>query len=195
MKQKIIGWLSSLLKKWPVLVLDGLVISLTWYLAYWLRFDLEAMIPTVFLVEAHTLLPLVIFCHLGTSVVLGGPSEKRRLTSFYDWTKVIQSVVFGTAILAALIFLYDRMWAVPRSVFLLHTLLLIGCLMASQVLCRLRNASFKWVILITVAIYFLAESFLHSHLYPLNPKLGLSPYGFMGIPKDRPPWWHWNYPR
>ena len=34
-----------------------------------------------------------------------------------------------------------------------------------------------------VAMYFLSEAFLHSYLYPLNPKLGLSGYR---APNDDP---------
>ena len=111
------------------------MISLSWYLAYWLRFNLGA-VPNVFLVEAATLLPLVIICHLGTSVVLGVPRGAWRFTSLYDLTKVTQAVVFGAAIVAALVFTYDRMWAVPRSVFLLQTLLLIGFLAGPRILYR-----------------------------------------------------------
>ena len=121
--------------RWPVLVHDGAMISLSWYLAYWLRFDF-GVIPNVFLSEAARLLPLILVCHLGTSIVLGVPRGAWRFTSLYDLTKVIQAVVFGTAIAAALIFTYDRMWAVPRSVFLLQTLLLIGFLAGPRVLYR-----------------------------------------------------------
>ena len=100
-----------------------------------MRFNLS-VVPNVFLVEAATLLPLVIICHLGTSVVLGVPRGAWRFTSLYDLTKVTQAVVFGTAIVAALVFTYDRMWAVPRSVFLLQTLLLIGFLAGPRILYR-----------------------------------------------------------
>jgi FlaA1/EpsC-like NDP-sugar epimerase len=112
------------------------MIGLSWYLAYWLRFNLGA-IPNVFLVEAATLLPLVIICHLGTSVILGVPRGAWRFTSIYDLTRVTQAVVFGTAIVAALVFTYDRMWAVPRSVFLLQTLLLLGLLAGPRILYRI----------------------------------------------------------
>ena len=124
------------ISRWPVLLHDGLMISLSWYLAYWLRFNLST-IPNVFLVEAARLLPLVIICHLGTSVVLGVPRGAWRFISLYDLTRVIQAVVFGTAIVAAFIFMYNRMWIVPRSVFLLQPLLLIGLLAGPRVLYRI----------------------------------------------------------
>ena len=122
--------------RWPVLVHDGIMISLSWYLAYWLRFNL-GMIPNVFFVAATTLLPLVITCHLGTSVVLGVPRGAWRFTSLYDLTKVIQAVVFGTAIVATIIFMYNRMSLVPRSVFLLQPLLLIGFLAGPRIFYRI----------------------------------------------------------
>ena len=115
------------------------MISLSWYLAYWLRFNLST-VPPEFLATAAKLLPLVIICHLGTSVVLGVPRGAWRFTSLYDLTKVIQAVFFGTAIVAAFIFTYDRpqiILAVPRSVFLLQPLLLIGLLAGPRVLYRI----------------------------------------------------------
>ena len=122
--------------RWPVLLHDGLMIALSWYLAYWLRFNL-GVVPSVFLDEASVLLPIIIFVHLTTSIVLGVPRGAWRFISLYDLTKVLQSVVFGVAITAALIFFYDRMSAVPRSVFLIQTLLLIGFLLGPRILLRL----------------------------------------------------------
>lgn len=124
------------MSRWPVLVHDGLMVSLSWLLAYWLRFNLGS-VPEVFLDEAVTLLPIVIAIHLGTSVALGVPRGAWRFTSLYDLTRVIQAVTFGTAVVAATIFAYDRMWAVPRSVFLLQLLLLIGFLSGPRVFYRL----------------------------------------------------------
>ena len=57
------------------------------------------------------------------------------------------------------------------------------------------DRAFTWCLISTLALYFLGTGYIHSDLHPVNPKLGLSPYGLMGIPNDRPPWWHWNYPR
>ena len=135
-------WLSLrqqvryLFRRWPILFHDGLMIAISWYLAYWLRFNLGT-VPDVFLVEAATLLPIIIMVHLGTLIVLGVPRGAWRFTSLYDLTKVVQSVVFGAAITAALIFAYDRMWAVPRSVFLIQILLLIGFMVGPRILLRL----------------------------------------------------------
>ena len=122
--------------RWPVLLHDGLMILVSWYLAYFLRFNL-GLIPDRFLTQASILLPLVVVCHLVTSIILGVPRGGWRFTSLYDLTKIIQAVVFGTAIVVAIVFAYDRMWAVPRSVFLLQILLLIGFLAGPRVLYRI----------------------------------------------------------
>ena len=125
-------------RRWPVLIHDGFMTVISWYLSYWLRFNL-GIVPDVFLKEAATLLPIIVVVHLGTSIVLGVPRGAWRFTSLYDLTKVVQAVVFGIAITSALIFAYDRMWAVPRAVFLIHTLLLIVLLVGPRVLLRIWN--------------------------------------------------------
>ncbi|MBL09962.1 MAG: polysaccharide biosynthesis protein [Acidiferrobacteraceae bacterium] len=125
-------------RRWPVFIHDGFMVAISWYLSYWLRFNL-GIVPDVFLKEAATLLPIIIIVHLLTSIVLGVPRGAWRFTSLYDLTKVVQAVVFGIAITAALIFAYDRMWAVPRAVFLIHTILLIGLLVGPRIVLRIWN--------------------------------------------------------
>ena len=52
-----------------------------------------------------------------------------------------------------------------------------------------------WCIVCTVALYFLSAGLLHdSDFYPWNPKVG-PVTGYKHAPKDRPPFWHWEYPR
>ncbi|MBO67829.1 MAG: hypothetical protein CL398_05905, partial [Acidiferrobacteraceae bacterium] len=86
-----------LISRWRVLLHDALMITLSWYLAYWLRYDLKE-IPTEFFVWANTHLPLVVACYLATSAVLGVPRGAWRFTSIYDLSRLIQAIIFGTAI-------------------------------------------------------------------------------------------------
>jgi len=125
-----------LLGRWPVLVHDGLMITLSWYLAYWLRYDLK-VIPEEFFIWANTRLPLVIICYLATSAVLGVPRGAWRFTSIYDLSRLIQAVVFGTAIVAAFVLSWDRMAPVPRSIFFLQPILLLGFLSAPRIIYRM----------------------------------------------------------
>ena len=110
--------------------------ALSWFLAYWLRFNL-ASVPEEYLTNAIALLPFVIVVHLGTSIVLSVPRGAWRFTSVYDLTKIILAVIFGTTAVAAMIFLYDRMWTGPRLVFLFQAFLLLGFLGGPRVLYRL----------------------------------------------------------
>ena len=54
------------------------------------------------------------------------------------------------------------------------------------------DRTFTWCLISALALYFLGEAYLHSSLHPVNPKTGLSKEI---SPPDRPPWWHWEYPR
>jgi hypothetical protein len=54
------------------------------------------------------------------------------------------------------------------------------------------DRTLAWCLISTLALYFLSEAYLYSSLHPVNPKTGLSKEI---SPPDRPPWWHWEYPR
>ena len=56
-------FLPSCLNNWRLFLLDSLMIVVSWFLAYWIRFGLD-VIPEPFLGQAVNLIPLVIFIHL-----------------------------------------------------------------------------------------------------------------------------------
>ena len=49
-----------------------------------------------------------------------------------------------------------------------------------------------WCILCAVALYFFSTAVVEQ--FPWNPKVGPMS-GYKHAPKDRPPFWHWEYPR
>jgi FlaA1/EpsC-like NDP-sugar epimerase len=63
-----------------------------------------------------------------------------RFTSTPDISAIVKSVLFATAVVAIAIFLATRLEAVPRSVFPLHGVLLIGLLIANRLLYRTYHA-------------------------------------------------------
>ena len=122
--------------RWPVLAHDAAAASVAWLGAYWFRFNLD-QIPDVFLDQAFAVLPLVVFWHLVFFVVFGVHRGAWRFTSTHDLSVILKSVVVGTAVVAFSIFLATRLVAVPRSVFPLHGVFLVGFLIGSRILYRL----------------------------------------------------------
>ena len=132
----ILSELRYLASRWPVLLHDSVMASIAWFLAYWLRFNLDR-IPEPFYGYAIQFLPLVIVVHLVTSGLFGVPRGAWRFTSLHDLVAITKAVFFGAAVIGIMIFLVTRLEAVPRSVFPLHAVLLVGFLLGNRILYRL----------------------------------------------------------
>jgi FlaA1/EpsC-like NDP-sugar epimerase len=109
---------------------DVLAIPVAWLLAYWLRFNLEA-IPPPFSTAALTLLPALIAAQAGAYWLFGLYRGVWRFASIPDLVRIAKAVAVGTAIGATVIFVLTRMQNVPRSVVPLYALLLF-CLLAGD---------------------------------------------------------------
>ena len=134
--EKILAGLRYLLGRWPVLAHDGLAVSTAWLGAYWFRFNLD-QIPDIFLDQAIAMLPIVMVWHLAFFVIFGVHRGAWRFTSTHDLSVILKSVLVGTAVVAATIFIVTDLVAVPRSVFPLHGLFLVGLLIGSRIVYRL----------------------------------------------------------
>ncbi|MBT5345268.1 MAG: polysaccharide biosynthesis protein, partial [Acidiferrobacteraceae bacterium] len=129
------GW-RYLLGRWPVLVHDGLAVPAAWLGAYWFRFNLD-QIPDIFFDQAIAMLPIVLVWHLAFFVIFGVHRGAWRFTSTHDLSVILKSVLVGTGVVAATIFFITGLVAVPRSVFPLHGLFLIGLLIGTRIVYRL----------------------------------------------------------
>ena len=125
-----------MLGRWPVLVHDGLAVPVAWLGAYWFRFNLDR-IPDIFLEQAVAMLPIVLVWHLAFFVIFGVHRGAWRFTSTHDLSVILKSVLVGTGVVAATIFFITGLVAVPRSVFPLHGLFLIGLLIGTRIVYRL----------------------------------------------------------
>ncbi len=125
-----------MLGRWPVLVHDGLAVPAAWLGAYWFRFNLHR-IPDNFLDQAIAMLPVVLVWHLAFFVIFGVHRGAWRFTSTHDLSVILKSVLVGTGVVATTIFFITGLVAVPRSVFPLHGLFLIGLLIGTRIVYRL----------------------------------------------------------
>ena len=121
--------------RWQVILYDGLMVVIAWFLAYWFRFNLET-IPQPYFDQAFAMLPLVALIHVGMFIGFGVHRGAWRITSAPDVSAIVKSVFFGTALIAVVIFVVARLIYVPRSVFPLEAVLLIGLLITSRLLYR-----------------------------------------------------------
>ena len=122
--------------RWKVILFDAAIVIIAWFLAYWLRFNLGS-IPAANLEYAFIMLPFVVLIHVAMSLGFGVPRGAWRFTSTHDVLPIIMSVSVGIAVSVFVIFLVNRLEFIPRTVFLLHGMLLVGLLSSSRLLYRI----------------------------------------------------------
>jgi len=129
-------FMRYLRSRWAALVHDLMMVPVAWMLAYWLRYNLD-MIPPEFLSKALLLIPLVVFIQGLVFVMFGLYRGVWRFASVPDLFRIVKAVVFGTLMIALAIFFVTRLAQVPRSVFVVYPILLIGLLGSPRFLYRL----------------------------------------------------------
>ncbi len=106
---------------------DLLVVPIAWFGGLWLRFNLE-VIPEPFWKRALLLLPVVMLIHAASFLYFGLYRGVWRFASMPDFIRILKAVV--TAVLGCVLLVYSTLtaaeWAqVPRSIFVLHGLLML----------------------------------------------------------------------
>ncbi|HIO57363.1 MAG TPA: hypothetical protein EYN30_01630 [Candidatus Poseidoniales archaeon] len=135
MLKKLQEQIRFAISRWQVILYDGLMVVIAWFLAYWFRFNLD-VIPQHFLDQAIAMLPLVVLIHVGMFIGFGVHRGAWLFIPTRDIYAIIKSVFFGTAVSAVVIFVVARLEYVPRSVFPLQAVLLIVLLVANRLLFR-----------------------------------------------------------
>lgn len=101
---------------------DMLALALCWFLAYWLRFNLA--LPDEFMRGAWRTLPLLFVLHAPIYWLNGLYRGIWRYASVMDLRRIIVAVSLAAIAVAAAVFML-HISTVPRSVLVLHPLLLI----------------------------------------------------------------------
>ncbi len=114
---------------------DVFIVPFAWLGAFWVRFNLD-VIPEPHLNAALVWLPMIMVVQAGAFVYLGLYRGIWRFASLPDLVRIIKSVIIGTSICVALLFLITRLESIPRSVFPVYGLLLFFGLGAPRFLYR-----------------------------------------------------------
>ena len=114
---------------------DLIMIPVAWFMAFWLRFNLHE-IPEPYLSSAFALLPLVVSIQAVIFWRFGLYRGVWRFASMPDLIRITKAVVIGLLATTLLIFLITRLQNVPRSVFPIYGILLLGLLSGPRFLYR-----------------------------------------------------------
>ncbi len=118
-----------------ILLHDASMVGLAWFGAFWMRFNLDT-IPPPYWQQALTWLPLVVVWHIVTLSLCRVPRGQWRFTSMPDAIRLIQGVVLAVGLSIISIALLTRLSDLPRSVFILHSLLAVGLLATPRLIYR-----------------------------------------------------------
>lgn len=99
------------------------MVPVAWLLAYWVRFNLD-VVPVYFLEQAFVALPLVMVIQAGVFWYFGLYRGVWRFASLPDLMRIAKAVVVGVVLTTLLVFMLNRLEAMPRSVPLLYAVFL-----------------------------------------------------------------------
>ena len=113
----------SLLRKniWALLLVDALVIAISLFGAYLLRFDFS--IPSSIFPNAYYFLAVLLFSKITANIVFEVYRGLWRYTSLRDLTNIIKASSAGTVLSAALSLMVLGFFALPRSIFVIDYIL------------------------------------------------------------------------
>ena len=122
-------------RRWAVLAHDTLWIPVSLLLAYWFRFNLGS-IPSVQLPGLYWLILVALPVQAAFFHLFGLYRGIWRFASIPDLTRILKSVASGAALTFGLVFIFQRLQGVPRSVLLLYPMFLAAGLAAPRLLYR-----------------------------------------------------------
>lgn len=117
-------FLIQLRSRFAAMAHDLMMIPIAWLGAYWLRFNLESF-PGTYWHQALLLLPAVMLVQGAMFWYFGLYRGVWRFASIPDLMRILKAVLAGLLVAAAVVFLFNRLEGVPRSVFLLDGILLL----------------------------------------------------------------------
>lgn len=128
-------WVDRLRSRTVAFAHDLGTVPVAWFLAYWLRFNLGE-IPDFFLERALFTLPLVMLVQGAIFWMFGLYRGVWRFASMPDLVRIGKAVLAGTALVFFVLFVFDRMQNVPRSVPVLYLVLQIFLLAGPRLIYR-----------------------------------------------------------
>lgn len=106
---------------------DVLMIPIAWFGAYWLRFNLHS-IPDDYFYSALLYLPAVIAMQVVAYWTFGLYRGVWRFSSMPDLVRIAKAVSAGVFVIVGVLFVYDRLEGIPRSIAPLYWLILLALL-------------------------------------------------------------------
>jgi len=129
-------YLHKIVSKLPVIVFDSLSIPVAWFLAYWLRYNMQPFSDhwtTSYSLFALSILAAVqIACYYYFKVYRG----LWRFSSINDVGRILRAVVCATALVIPLFYFTSLLPHIPRAILPLYSMILVTILCGSRLFFR-----------------------------------------------------------
>jgi len=104
-------------RTWAAVLHDGCVFALSFYLAFWIRF--EGQIPDLIYPLFLKMLPFALLIRYGVTISLGVCNGIFQYASINDLVKIIKATTIGSAVFAIFVYFLFLESGFPRSVFVI----------------------------------------------------------------------------
>lgn len=135
---RLSAFFNKIYKKLPVLCFDCAAIPVAWYLAYWLRYNMQpfpiALISKDALHALFVLMVVQISCYYYFKVYRG----LWRFSSLNDLARIMKAACSAVVLVMPLLYLTTHLQHLPRSVFPLYVMLLVTLLGGGRLLRRIQ---------------------------------------------------------
>ena len=119
-----------------IILHDILLISIAWFGAYWLRFNLEN-IPEWAIAQAVHLAPYAVYTGVISYLIFGSYRSIWGFASMHDLIKILKSICMSGALLLCTLYVTNNLYKFPRSIIPLYIILLTLLLSGSRITIRL----------------------------------------------------------
>ncbi|WP_392537596.1 polysaccharide biosynthesis protein [Legionella sp. 227] len=137
MIQKMSVFLQKLYKKLPVLLCDLLAIPVAWYVAYWLRYNMQPFPKIV--TSTHSVIGLTLLTAIQVACFFYFKTYRGlwRFFSLNDVVRILKATLTATILGIPVLYLVSMLHEVPRSVFPLYCMILTTILCSCRMLRRI----------------------------------------------------------
>lgn len=132
-----IAFFGKLYRKLPVLIFDALAIPLAWYLAYWLRFNLDPYLNHSSSLKGAKALLVLFVVQQASYFVFKIYRGLWLYFSLNDVIRIVKAIAAATFCVIPLFYGFELLEIVPRSVLPLYAILLTTLLCSGRLLMRL----------------------------------------------------------
>ncbi|RUR15933.1 polysaccharide biosynthesis protein [Legionella septentrionalis] len=134
--KKIAAYWQKIYAKLPVLAFDIISIPVAWYVAFWLRYNMQpfpSRLTTTYSLEALLILASIqIGCYYHFKVYRG----LWRFSSLNDVMRILKAVIAATVLVIPALYLTSILQHIPRSVLPLYSIILVTLLCGARLLLR-----------------------------------------------------------